>query len=183
MGGRFKPALTVDGRSIVRRQLEVLRAAAVEHIVLVGRWIVEERPPAPIVFDAVEGAGSLGGLYTALLVAPETGTIVLAGDMPLLTAQLITELLRRRGQTDAVIAATRDGLHPLCGWYSRSVARVFKARIDRGELRIRDAVADIRTHRFDIDECPALDPDGTILMNVNTVADYERACAAARHRD
>lgn len=183
MGGRFKPALTVDGQSIVLRQIEVLRAAAVEHIVLVGRWIVEERPAVPMVVDAVEGAGSLGGLYTALLVAPATGTLVLAGDMPLVTAPLITEVVRRRNLADAVIPATRDGLQPLCGWYSRSLARAFKARIDCGKLRIRDAVADVHAHEFDIDEVPALDPDGTMLMNVNTTADYERACEAARHRN
>jgi molybdopterin-guanine dinucleotide biosynthesis protein A len=183
MGGRFKPALTVGGRSIVRRQIDALRAATVEHIVLVGRWIGEERPPAPTVLDAVEGAGSLGGLYTALLVAQATGTIVLAGDMPLVTAPLITELLRRRDQVDAVIPATRDGLQPLGAWYGRSLARQFKARIDRGDLRIRDAVADVRVHRLNINEFPALDPNGTLLMNVNTIADYERACEAARHRN
>jgi hypothetical protein len=49
-------------------------------------------------------------------------------------------------------------------------------------LRIRDAIADVRVHSFSSADTAALDADGTMLMNVNTLADYERACQTARHR-
>jgi molybdopterin-guanine dinucleotide biosynthesis protein A len=182
MGGRFKPWLMVGGRPILLRQIDALRGADVEHIVLVGRWSVGERPPAPVIADAIEESGSLGGLYTALLVAQGSGTIVLAGDMPLVETPLVGELIRRRDRGDAVMAVSGDGLQPLCAWYSRSLARHFKSRIERGELRIRDAVADVHVHSFGAADTTALDPDGTMLMNVNSIADYERACEAARHR-
>jgi molybdopterin-guanine dinucleotide biosynthesis protein A len=182
MGGRFKPWLAVGGRAIVLRQIDALRGAHVEHIALVGRWMVEDRPPAPVFADAIDAAGSLGGIYTALLVAATDGAIVLAGDMPFVDATLLEELVRRRTDVDAVVPTTDAGSHPLCAWYRRSLAFGFKARIDRGELRIRDALAGVRMHSFDLGGTAALDADGTMLMNVNTFADYERACQAARHR-
>lgn len=182
MGGRFKPWLTVGDRPIVLRQIDALRRANVEHIALIGRWIVEERPPAPVVADAIEDAGSLGGIYTALLVAPTDGALVLAGDMPFIETPLIEAIFQRRHDGDAVIPTTADGSHPLCAWYRRSLALGFKQRIDRGELKIRDAVAGVRMQAMGAADTRALDPDGTMLMNVNTFADYERACRAARDR-
>jgi GTP:adenosylcobinamide-phosphate guanylyltransferase len=84
--GRFKPLLPVGGRTMLARQLEALAAAGVENIVLVGRWSAEVRPPVPVFADAMEDGGSLGALYTALLVTPEDRTIVLAADMPFVAA-------------------------------------------------------------------------------------------------
>ena len=175
MDGRFKPSLDVGGRSILMRQIDALRGAAVEHIALIGRWSGDGPPPAMVVADAVGHAGSLGGLYTALLVALGRGTIVLAGDMPFVDARLIGELVHRSERAEVVLPRVGRQWHPLCAWYKRSLASVVKARIDRGELRVRDAIAGIEH----VDSFEAAD---TMLMNINTIADYERACATAHHR-
>ena len=81
---------------------------------------------------------------------------------------------------EAVVPRTADGLHPLCACYRRSVALRLKARIDRGALSVREALQDLRVRELTPDEIGALDPDGTMLMNVNTPADYERARATGR---
>jgi molybdopterin-guanine dinucleotide biosynthesis protein A len=162
------------------RQIEALGHAGVEHISLIGRWSIEERPPAPVFADAIEEAGSLGALYTALIVAPGNCTIVLAGDMPFIGAQLLDRLGQFGREDEALIPRTADGLQPLCGGYRRSVALRLKAQIDRGALGIRNALADVRVRELDAAQLSVIDPDGTMLMNVNTLADYDRACRAAR---
>jgi molybdopterin-guanine dinucleotide biosynthesis protein A len=180
LNGRFKPWLPVGDQPIVLRQLKALALAGVEHIALVGRWSVEERPPRPVVADAVENAGPLSALYTALLFAPGDRTVVLAGDMPLVTANLVNALFTMASDEDAVVPRTADGLHPLCACYRRSIAARIKARLDRGALGVRDALQDFRVREIGPDEMAALDPDGMMLMNVNTLADYERARATGR---
>jgi molybdopterin-guanine dinucleotide biosynthesis protein A len=180
LGGRVKHQLPVGGQPILTRQLEALNRARVEHIALVGRWSIEERPPVPVFADAMEDAGSLGALYTALIVAPGDCTIVLAGDLPFIGPQLLDRLGQLGREDEAVIPRTADGLQPLCGGYRRSVALRLKAQIDRGALGIRNALADIRVRELDAEQLSVIDPDGTMLMNVNTLADYERACRAAR---
>ena len=130
------------------RQIEALGRAGVEHIALVGRWSIESRPPAPVFADAIDQAGSLGALYTALLVAPADYTIVLAGDMPFIGPALLDRLGQLASEDEAVIPRTADGLQPLCGGYRRSVARRLKARIDRGALGIRDALTDVRVREL-----------------------------------
>jgi molybdopterin-guanine dinucleotide biosynthesis protein A len=182
LAGQFKPGLRVGDRSILARQLDALVAAGVEHIALIGRWPVESRPPCPAVADAVDNAGALGAVYTALLIAPGDRTLVLAGDMPLVTAQLVRQVMDLGPEVDAVVPRTAAGLHPLCACYRRSIAPRLKARLDRGALRVRDALRDLRVRELGSAELGDLDPDSTMLMNVNTLADYERACATARGR-
>jgi molybdopterin-guanine dinucleotide biosynthesis protein A len=181
LGGVTKPLLRVGDRTILQRQLDALGDAGIEDIVLVGRWAVEERRPAPIVADAVDDGGALGALYTALLVAPATRTIVLAGDMPFVAVPLLRALMALDGDADAIVTRSGDGLHPLCGCYRRSIAARVKTRLDRGDLTVRAALGDLHVREVGPAALSTIDPDGTMLMNVNTLADYERACQAARH--
>ena len=180
LDGRFKPWLPVGDRPILLRQLDTLALAGVEHIALIGRWSVEERPPKPVVADAVEHGGPLGALYTALLMAPGDHTVVLAGDMPLVTPGLVKALFTLGPDEEAVVPRTADGVHPLCACYHRRAAMRLKARLDRGALGVRDALQDLRVREISPEDMAALDPDGMTLMNVNTLADYDRARATGR---
>jgi molybdenum cofactor guanylyltransferase len=180
--GRFKPVLPVGGRTMLARQLDALGAAGVERIVLIGRWAADVRPPVPVFADAVEDGGSLGAVYTALLATSAYRTIVLAADMPFVAPALIAALAQVPLAGDAAVPRTIAGLHPLCAIYRRSVAGRLKTRIDRGLLRVRDALEELRVTELGSAELARLGVDDTMLMNVNTFADYERACELARHR-
>jgi molybdopterin-guanine dinucleotide biosynthesis protein A len=46
----------------------------------------------PVVADGMAGAGVLGGLYTALVEAPTEQVLVIACDMPFLTAPFLSHL-------------------------------------------------------------------------------------------
>lgn len=178
LDGQFKPLITIAGRSILDRQLDALAAAGLDDVVLVGNWPSQQRAPRAVFGDAIPDSGSIGAVYTALLVGTSDRMIVLAGDMPFVTAPLITALADASMDDEVVLPGTRDGLQPLCGCYRRSTARHLKARIDRGELRLRDAVSTLRARVLDESELSAIDADRMMLMNVNTPADYERAVAA-----
>jgi molybdopterin-guanine dinucleotide biosynthesis protein A len=180
MNGRIKCTLPVGNRSILARQLEALRAAGIDHVMLIGRWLVDEPPPAPIVADAMDATGSLGGVYTALLCAVTDPVVVLAGDMPFVNVPLIRRLCDLGQETDATVPRSPDGLHPLCAGYRRRIATQLKRRLDRLALSVRAALEDVAVDEVGAGELGVLDPAGLALMNVNTPEDYERACARAR---
>ena len=179
LGGGDKSALTVGADSILARQLAVLREIT-PHIFIVGGTASRgQAPGVPVVADRIPGGGSLGGLYTALLEAPTEQVLVIACDMPFLTAAFLRRLVALGADADTVLdaAVPQDarGLHPLCASYARRVAPRLQARIEAGRLRIIDALAELDVRHIGPDELEPFDRDGRLLLNINTPEDYARA--------
>jgi molybdenum cofactor guanylyltransferase len=182
LGGQIKATLPVGGEAILARQLRALTALGVAPIVVAG-------DPAPfgsydlaVVPDLVAGAGALGGLYTALMQAGAPHVVVLAGDMPFVSAEFLDHLVSLRHDADAVVPRDTAGWHPLCACYGRHLASGLARRVEHGQLRIADALGDWCIRAVEPEEIARFDPDGVLLMNVNTPDDYERACEVARAR-
>jgi molybdopterin-guanine dinucleotide biosynthesis protein A len=181
LGGRVKPLLDVGGQSIVARQRALFASFDV-----VPRLIAPD--PAPLIglgLDIVadrDDAGALGALWTALDTAATDVIVVVAGDMPFVTADLVRMLLHAVAGHDAAVPRTADGWHPLAAAYRRSVSSRLRAALDSGERRVVAAVTALDCAVLDDGRLAALDPDGTLFCNVNTPDDYERAqrLAAAR---
>jgi molybdopterin-guanine dinucleotide biosynthesis protein A len=183
LGGRDKSALRVGADSILDRQIAVLRTLT-PHILIIGSAFAKAsadkaRTDVQIVEDRIAGAGALGGLYTALVEAPTEQVLVIACDMPFISAPFLTELARLGAGVDAAVPRDGHGPHPLCASYLRRIAPRLKTRIDAGKLRIADALYDLEVRDIGCDELAPFDPDGRLLLNVNTPADYERAMLAA----
>jgi molybdopterin-guanine dinucleotide biosynthesis protein A len=172
LGGRDKSALVIGGGSILDRQIAALRGLT-PHVLVVGSTRVRDRrADAVMVTDGIAGAGALGGLYTALVTAPTEQVLVIACDMPFLDAPFLTYLASRGEDVEAAMPRDAQGRHPLCASYHRGVAGRLRARIVRGELRVLDAVAELDVRDIGPDELAPFDPDGTLLMNVNTPQDH-----------
>ena len=180
--GALKPALRVGNQTILERQLDALHDAGISEVLLVGRWGAPPVPHVRHVPDVVDGAGALGGLYSALLMSTRPIVVVLAGDLPFLEPRLLRVLGALGRDRDAMVPRTSDGWHPLCAAYRRRVAPGIKARLDRGVLRVSDALADMRVDELTADDLAPFDGDGILLMNVNTPDDHERAQDRARLR-
>ncbi len=181
LGGVDKSMLPVGGRPILERQLDVL--AQLGSVLtgaprLIGHSAWASGRSLTIVPDAVD-AGALGGLYTALASAPTDHVLVLAADLPFVTAAFLAYLVERarRDDHDAVVPRDASGRHPLCALYHRRVAPVLEQRIARGALRIIDALEALDVDDLGPDTLAAFDPDGHLLLNVNTPDDYQRATA------
>ena len=175
LGGGAKPLLEVGGVPIVERQLAMFASIGV-----VPRIVAVEAGPLAhlgleIVPDVVDG-GALGGLYTALETAVTDAVVVVAGDMPFLTARFVEALLEHLASHDGALPRTgAAGWHPLAAVYRRRVAPQLRDRLDRGERRVVDAVTTLDIAVLDDTVLARLDPDGTLLCNVNTPADVDRA--------
>jgi molybdopterin-guanine dinucleotide biosynthesis protein A len=169
----------VGGRSILDRQLDVL-AGLTSHVFMVARnaspgWELRTR----VVPDRTASAGPLGGIYTALLEAPTDQVLVLACDMPFVTAPFLRRLMALGAGPEAAVPRTARGRHPLCASYMRTVADRLEGRIGAGKLRVLDALDELDVRDVGPEVLAQFDPDGRLLMNINTPDDYARACAAA----
>jgi molybdopterin-guanine dinucleotide biosynthesis protein A len=183
LGGIDKSVLVVGARSILDRQLSLLRGLT-PHLLIVtsGRSRVQI-DDVPVVVDRIGGAGAIGGLYTALVEAPTEQVVVIGCDMPFLTAPFLLHLAERGRGMDVALPRDEHGRHPLCASYSRRTAPHFHARIQSGDLRVGEALMDLAVRELGPDELAPFNPDGRLLLNVNTPDDYARARVIAAVRE
>jgi len=174
LGGLDKSQLVIDGRTILDRQLHVLRRVA-DHVVIVADDVARFLSlGVPVFGDLVPDAGALGGIYTALAVAKEP-VLVVACDMPYLTAPFLTRVMEAAHDADVAVPRAADGYHPLCACYTQACAKPIRQRLDAGMLKVLDLFGDVHVRTIDPVEIAAFDPDGLLLLNVNTPDDLARA--------
>ncbi len=180
MQGLDKSTLDVAGTSIIDRQLAVLREVADELRIVAADPPAYARYGVPVSADLEPGFGPLGGLYTALHLSTVPHTFVVACDMPFVSRALVERLAALAApDVDVVVPRTRDGSHPLCAVYARSVLSAVRRRMDRGALALKGLLEDVRVAELGPEEMTRLDPDGILLFNVNTPHDYREACSRA----
>jgi molybdopterin-guanine dinucleotide biosynthesis protein A len=176
--GRDKSALLVDGRSILDRQIAQLSLIA-DDILLVGRAGEGTTPTGSaangrfrLVHDRVPGCGPLGGLDAALAATRDDALLVVACDMPYVTAPFLLFLLTLKHEADAVVPRTEHGYHPLCAVYTRACqTEVVRCLADR-RLKMTQLLENVRVRDV---LSPEIEPFGDrhrLLANVNTPAEY-----------
>jgi molybdenum cofactor guanylyltransferase len=180
LGGARKPSLRIGQQTIVDRQLATLRGAGIRSVLLIGRWDGGVPNGATHVPDLVEQAGPLGGIYSALLVAATPVVVVLAGDMPFVSAGFVRTIAGIPENADAIVPRDAAGWHPLSAGYRRRLAAGIKRRLDHGALRVTEALDDMRVETVTTEALQQLDAAGMLLMNVNTPDDYRAADEHAR---
>jgi molybdopterin-guanine dinucleotide biosynthesis protein A len=115
LGGAHKPALTVGDRRLLDIAIDALAGA--EHIVVVGAPVPTKTAVA-WVRESPPGGGPVAAIAAALLECDEPEVVVLAADLPFVTAAAVASLRSRRGAAVASMAVDDDGRdQPLLACY------------------------------------------------------------------
>jgi molybdopterin-guanine dinucleotide biosynthesis protein A len=178
LGGLDKAALLLGGTRIIDRQLAILRTLSEDVTIVANDPIRYAALQLPVVPDLVPGAGALGGVYTALDAARHDLVVVLACDLPFVTADLLDRLITEADDTvDAVVPRSRRGLEPLCALYRKRCAPVLRERIETGALQLLALPDVLRVREVGPAALAPYDATGRLFANVNTPHDYARARA------
>lgn len=173
LGGVRKSGLEVGGQPIIERQLAVLRQLADPVFVVAPDPAPYRGLAVDVVPDAVPGGSALAGIYTAIMHSPHQRTLVVAGDMPFLRADVLR--LLANGTADVVIPRSGRGLEPLCAVYAKTCAPALRRRLETGDLRATVLPEGLSVQEVGTDVLAAADPDGLLFVNVNTPHDHARA--------
>lgn len=176
LGGIDKGTLLVGGRSILARQLDALAACGLP-VALVTRSGDRSHANSSLatISDAWPGCGPLGGLHAALAHARTHGVVVLAADLPFVTAAFLDHLMAAATSDACVVPCTRGRLHPLCAAYPVSAAGLIHERLTQGRLAVRDLFDELPHRLLNDNDLAPFDPDGMLLFNVNTPDDLQHA--------
>ena len=181
--GSPKALASVGGRRIVDRVVEALSAAVPDVAVSTNDPALFADLGLPMRVDDVPDAGPLGGILTSLRWAAErgrSGALVVACDMPWVSAGVLRMIARRAAVTDAdaVVPESggRRGLEPLCAWYSVRCLPHVERMIAEGEKRVhRLLIGGVRADVIPLAEVRQAGEPERIFFNVNTVDDLRAA--------
>jgi molybdopterin-guanine dinucleotide biosynthesis protein A len=156
----------VGGRQILDRQLAELRLLT-DDILLVGGATTRDAHGVRPVADRVPDSGPLGGLDAALAAARDHRIVLVACDMPFVTAPFLAHLLSLSQDADVVVPRTERGYHPLCAVYTRACQPAIGRRLAERRLKMLDLFEDVRVHVVEGDEIARFGGE-RLLANVNT---------------
>jgi molybdopterin-guanine dinucleotide biosynthesis protein A len=121
--------------------------------------------------------GPLAGISAALAATQLPWNLIVACDLPYLSAEWLDWLLSRvlRSHGEAIIPKTERGIEPLVAVYRRECVAPISAALARGVRKVSDAIAELRVDFVYPREWRRIDPSGVILRNMNEPGDYEEA--------
>jgi len=171
--GTDKSQLPLEGQTFTERIAETLRKLT-NSVSVVGR---EADARLPSVADVYPQWGALGGLHAALAACKREWAIVVACDLPFVTAELFLFLAEKRVDHDAVVPVQRDGRpQPLAALYRVDPCRQRATElIEAGRRRPLDLLAAVKTHWISFAEIRNLDQAERFFVNINTPSDYYEA--------
>lgn len=171
--GRDKAAIELGGVALATRLARLL-AALCDEVLLVGGAAPPDAPGRAIA-DPDGPRCALRGLVAALEAARGERVLVVATDLPLVTAVLLRGIAGP-SEADAVVPRPGPKPQPLCAVYRRAPAlAAARDRLARGLLPVRGLLDVLRVEWVEGERLRALDPDASALVNVNTPDDLARA--------
>ena len=170
--GCDKTRLEWQGRLWSTRAAELLDSLFIETLLVGGD--PEADAPGRRVADPAGQACPLRGLVGALEAATNPRVLVLATDLPLLSADLLLALTAWP-EADAVVPVDAQAEHPLCAIYRRDACvESARAALASNRLVLREWLDEIDTARVSLTRLGFADADSAMLTNVNTPEDLAR---------
>jgi molybdenum cofactor guanylyltransferase len=166
--GRDKATVVYDGSTLVERVVAALQGRCDPVFVIAAPGQPLPRLSATVLRDEVRGVGPLLATGRGLRAAAEAGrewAFVCAVDMPLLSADIIEQLLGPAIRLGADVVLPWDGRdHYLAGVYRTDLAPRTAELVAAGDRSMRALVDSVDTQRIVM-------PEQRALTNVNTAAD------------
>ena len=172
--GRDKALLPFRGGALAGHVAATVAAAA-GSCTLIGDPEKYGHLGYPVLPDRTQGAGPVGGIESALSYTAAEWNLVLACDMPALSAEVLRGLLdaAERAGADVLLPAGPSGHpEPLSAVYHRRCRATLRRALEGGIRKVTDALAGLQVARWTVD-------DAACFENLNTPEDW--ACYHDAH--
>ena len=170
--GQPKALVELGGRPMAARVVATVGSAGLEPVVVAKPDSALPRLDCRVLSEPPEPQHPLTGLVTALRASAGRGVVVIACDMPLVPAKLLTWISNL--EEEVAICEVGGVMQPLLGRYSPSVADRLQAALDDG-ASVTDAVAALDPYVIGEERLERFADPERVVFNVNTPEDVETA--------
>ena len=164
--GRDKALLPYRGATLVEHMANAVHATA-GSVALIGDPVRYSSLGHPVYPDKFAGCGPLGGIYTALSVSRSDWNLIVACDMPGVTAEVLRVLLAsaEKSTGSSVVATGPTGeAEPLCAVYHRRCLPALARAIEQKRFKMKELVKELDPHMVPM--------HASALANVNTPTEW-----------
>ena len=183
--GRPKGLERVGGQRILDYVVSNLRQATGELPLLVANAADAETwyPGLTVVRDVLPQRGSLGGIYTAVTVAPGP-VLLVAWDMPFVPVPLLQALIEGSNGYDAFLPESggKRGVEPLCAVYGPACGPAIRERLEQEDYRAIGFHDAVRVGTLALEEVIRHGDPTLLFYNVNTAEELAEAEAMWQRR-
>ncbi|HEX74490.1 MAG TPA: molybdenum cofactor guanylyltransferase [Dehalococcoidia bacterium] len=180
--GRNKYLETINGQSLIERVIDQLKSVSLRILIVTSREQINlpAAGEAEVLVDLYPGKGPLVGIYTGLLAAESSHSLVVACDMPFLNIELLCYMIELSQDFDAVVPKLGKGkVEPLHAIYSKSCLGSMKALLEHDQLEVSRVLDTVRVRYVEQAECQRFDPQLLSFININCQSDLELATMLA----
>jgi molybdopterin-guanine dinucleotide biosynthesis protein A len=178
--GLDKAWLSIGGRTMIERVIAALKPVTASLAIIANKEEYEALG-LPVFRDTCAGIGPLEAIRTALANSPTRHALLAGCDLPFVTSELFSFLIRlagdyHEGAYHSVVPIGADGrLEPLCAVYTiDSLPRVIEL-IESGERKIARLFDHIPTRFVEFYELNHLKGSSLFFENINTPEEFSRA--------
>lgn len=167
--GTDKALLPWNQTTVVEHLAGIARAVA-GSVTLVGEPSRYRHLGLPCLEDLRPGFGPLSGLETALSASEAAWNLILACDMPNVSAEILDRLFTCAAPSNALAVLLRDQssqVHPLCAVYRQDCLPVIQRALDQGQFRLMNVAESLNPVYVDID---------STVSNINTPEERNEFC-------
>ena len=169
--GTCKAELIWNGVTLIKHQVNKLRALGIDDIIISGYSKPVEG--TRFVADKYLLKGPLGGIHAGLLAAENPTCLVVSVDTPLVPEEVISELIQAHLNSSAniTVLAHGDEIEPLMGVYERWLSSVAEQILqsDNTSVRVLFKRAGLSKFYYNGDE--------HLLCDCNTPEEFNAACS------
>ncbi len=178
--GIDKAWLEIEGEPLIERTLASLRTVT-PTVAIIANTDGYASLGVPVFADTHQGVGPLEAVRVALSNTQTNRVLLVACDLPFLTADLFSFLLSIPSTSEAVVPLSADNqLEPLCAIYSKDSLETVNDLIERGERKMAKLFEEVATRFVEFEEIRQLDGAHLFFENINTLEDYERTLRRLR---
>ncbi len=174
--GQDKSRLPFAGKPLLQHVIDRTRTLQLTTLLVTNTPHDHAAFGLPMVGDVIPQQGSLGGIYTALILSQTPYVLCVACDMPCLDPALLAEVIALRSDCDIAAPYLDDKYEPFHAVYARSCLPVIERLLADGVRRIQTLFTQVRVRRFvprDATQHAALVRS---LRNFNTPEDVLGGC-------
>ncbi|WP_019154043.1 molybdenum cofactor guanylyltransferase [Robertmurraya massiliosenegalensis] len=175
--GTNKALLMIEGKTIIEQAVEELRSIVNNIIIVTNSFEDYAFLNLPMVKDEWKDMGPLAGIHAGLSFSKTERNLIVACDMPFISAKLGDVLLKQLEDYEAAIPEISGQLHPLFAAYRKVVKEEAEKALQQKQLRIRGIFRNIHVKIMEETELNKYGVvlDDSDLFNMNHPEEYEQA--------